>query len=336
LTDVIFRMFDKPREEFHDRNWMFCDMVGCAVNLHAMWLALNRRYGSNDVFETATNKTDYVKLGPVVQFERVHDLGILMADDKDLFFENTDIDIDDLQVGDFVCFWSSRIFDLIRPIIPGPWGNEFSHVMGLDVDGSSGKLLITRNGPAIWLAGHGIHTVTYGTMADRLIHWIHKAFVFVWGALTAELFSNPNATAITTNFGTLVLWSPYELFDKPGAWWLKVPKSIWHDEWDYATTADVLKAVPRTVALEAGGVGYNAPPEADAVFFPLFEPQVDSSGADDGDSWRAFLRKRKADPQFRAPSGLSFLSIDRKLAAGLFYRGSHTKIPVVRPRVRIW
>jgi hypothetical protein len=336
FTDVILRMFDFPRAEFHGRNWMFCDMVGCAVNLHALWLGLNRRYGNDELFEATTNKTDYVKLGPVVRFDGVHDLDILMADDKDPFFENVDIDINDLQVGDFVCFWSSRIFDLIRPIIPGPWGNEFSHVMGLDVDGSSGKLLISNKGPLIWLAGHGIHTVIHSTMADRLVDWIGKAFILVRVEFASKLAHDPNATEIKTDFGqTLVLWSPYEQFDKPGAWWLKIPKSIWHDEWDYATTADVLKGVPRTVALESGGVGYNAPPEADAVFFPLFEPPVDSTGADDDDSWRAYLRKRKADPHFRAPSTLSLLSIDRKLAAGLFYRGSHTKIPVVRPRVRI-
>ena len=106
---MIGRMLHSPRGDFRDRNWLFCDMVGCAVNLRALWLGLHRRYGNDNLFEQITNKTDYTNLGPVVRFDEVRDLDMLMCDDKDPLFENTDIDIDDLQVGDFVCFWSSRI-----------------------------------------------------------------------------------------------------------------------------------------------------------------------------------------------------------------------------------
>jgi hypothetical protein len=66
----------------------------------------------------------------------------------------------------------------------------------------------------------------------------------------------------------------------------------------------------------------------------LFEPVVDRTDAD-GDSWRAYLRKRKSTATFRLKSTtLKPIAIDGRLAQGLFYRGSGAKIPVVRPRVR--
>jgi hypothetical protein len=131
----------------------------------------------------------------------------------------------------------------------------------------------------------------------------------------------------------LVQWSPYEAFDAPGAWWIKIPKDVWSGEWIYQSLDDAVKAVPRTVAKEAGGTGYNAPPDPDAIYFPLFEPQVSSSSS--GDSWHAYLDKRKADATFRAPAKLNDLTVDGRLAQGLYYHGSaKTTIPVVRPKVR--
>jgi hypothetical protein len=150
--------------------------------------------------------------------------------------------------------------------------------------------------------------------------------------LKAALSSN---TALpTTKAGqTLVQWSPYEAFDAPGAWWIKIPKDVWSGEWIYQSLDDAVKAVPRTVAKEAGGTGYNAPPDPDAIYFPLFEPQVSSSSS--GDSWRAYLDKRKADATFRPPAKLNDLTVDGRLAQGLYYHGSaKTTIPVVRPKVR--
>jgi hypothetical protein len=89
------------------------------------------------------------------------------------------------------------------------------------------------------------------------------------------------------------------------------------------------------VAKEEGGAGYNPPPDPDAVYFPLFEPAVDQTDAD-GDSWRAYLRKRKANASFRLKSiDLKPLKIDVQLAPGLFYHGTNAKMPVVRPKVRI-
>jgi hypothetical protein len=330
-ADVIRRMFSSPRTSFQERNWLYCDMVVSVLSIEALWLGNHRRRGDDVDFEEVANKPDYMQLGPVVQFDRTHDLDRLMIDDHDPFFENLELDIDNLEIGDFVCFWSSRIYDLIVP--DGAWRNEFSLIMGIDVDGVSGKVRILTNGPQIWLAGHGIDTVLYSGMADNLVTWIGNALKLLRAELFLKLKLNGDPTEITTELGQkLVLWTPYEKFDPPGAWWLKIPKSIWRDDWDFASVGDVLKAVPRTVAKEDGGTGYN-PPEAETIYFPLYEPVVTQTDAD-GDSWRAYLRKRKANATFRVPSVLSPLNVDSRLASGLFYRGSITKIPVVRPKVR--
>jgi hypothetical protein len=94
----------------------------------------------------------------------------------------------------------------------------------------------------------------------------------------------------------------------------------------------VVDAVPRTVAHDIyGGPGYHPPPDVDAVYFPIFEPQVVMTDAD-GDSWRAYMRRRRTSA-FPLPNALKPINVDGNLAIGLFYRGTKVKIPVVRPRV---
>ena len=206
--------------------------------------------------------------------------------------------------------------------------------MGIDVDGKTGEVRVLANGPQVWVAGHGVSTVLYADMASHLITWISVALFPLYGIISSELSARPSSKEVKTPMGTtLVLWSPYEAFDRPGAWWIRIPKTIWHDEWDYPDVPAVLAAVPRTVAKEAGGTGYN-PPEDDTVYFPLFEPFV-AEASTDSNSWQAYLRQRKADAAFRAPGGLRMTIPDGRTTSGLYYRGANTKIPVVRPRPRI-
>ncbi|HXQ69726.1 MAG TPA: hypothetical protein VN844_04545 [Pyrinomonadaceae bacterium] len=328
--DDVFRdMFDAPRENFFDRNWLYCDQTGSAVNIEALEFGMKRRPGApHTKFETAMTTEKYVRLGPVVRTHREKNMGILMSDDADEFFENVFIDHNDLQIGDFVCFWNNHLYDLIAI---GAWRNEYSHIMAIETD-IDGRVTTTALGPNISLSGHGLITSTYSAMATDMIDHVKKILDQLRIALKAAV--SAGATPPTTRNGqTLVQWSPYENFDSPGAWWIKIPKSIWEGEWIYQSLDDAVKSVPRTVAKEAGGTGYNAPPDPDAIYFPLFEPQVTSSN---GDSWRAYLDKRKADASFRAPTKLKDLTVDGRLAQGLYYHGStKTTIPVVRPKVRI-
>ncbi|HEU4796412.1 MAG TPA: hypothetical protein VFT02_12320, partial [Pyrinomonadaceae bacterium] len=124
-AQIVEEMF-VLRDDFWNRSWMFCDHVCSLVNIVALGFALFRRTGKPDEFDAVMKKTDYISLGPVVTED--HDFDTLMADDQDQFFENTDVSLDDLQLGDFVRFWNSRLYELLPPYF-GDWGSEFSLIM---------------------------------------------------------------------------------------------------------------------------------------------------------------------------------------------------------------
>jgi hypothetical protein len=340
-SQVIQQIFT-PHSDFWNRCWLFCDQVGSLVNVESLLFALLRREGNDTAFNQVMSKLvpddhqlaqpgekrAYARLGPLVR-STDHDLDQLMADDQDPYFENLDVDFDDLQVGDFVRFWNSRMYTMLPPYT-GAWTSEFSLVMSLDVDGKNGKVLKpVSGGPQIWLAGHGVHTRLYDAMAVETTNTLVTRF-----AKARKLVAAATGDVVVENGQRYVRWSPYESFDPPGAWWVEIPKKRWRDRWWYGTEEEVLAGVPGTVGRETGGTGYNPPPTPEAVYFPLYEPAV-AQGATDGHSWHAYLRLRKADPQFRPASNkLRELSVDGRLAQGLFYRGSKSKVPVVRPRVR--
>jgi hypothetical protein len=164
--------------------------------------------------------------------------------------------------------------------------------------------LTASQGPQIELAEHGIDTKLYSAMAAEATEHLKSRF-----ARTQFTIMAGSGDRIVDGEHTYVLWSPYERFDN--AWWVEIPKSTWHDEWGYGTQADVLNGVPRTIAKEDGGSGYDPRPFSDAVYFPLFEPAVGLTDAD-GDSWRAYLRLRKANPSFRLKS--TSRSVDNRRA----------------------
>jgi hypothetical protein len=328
-AEVIRRMFDVPREDFLDRAWLFCDQVVAALNIEALWFGRTRRDGNDKAFNSIMNRQNYVSLGPVVQFDGPRDLDTLMADGADdLHFENTEVQFSDLQVGDFVLFWNSRIYTFLTR---GAWGNEFSLVMGVDANPTSGRVLEKSNGPQVWLAGHGIDTQLYSGMASELTDHIADLLKNARTRVINMMRANPGITSIDGD--RYVRWAPYEPFDDPGAWWIRIPETTWRDGWAYVSSREATQGIPRTIADDPnGGPSYRHPPDADAIYFPLWEPSVSQTGQD-GDSWRAYLRIRKADSSFRAPKRLADVKVDGRLAAGLFYRGSTRKIPVVRPRV---
>jgi hypothetical protein len=248
-SDVIQEIFAPDRDFWH-RCWLFCDQVGSLLNLESLMFALGRRSnGDYTKFNQVMNTSmppNYVRLGPVVRSTE-HDIDQLMADDQDPYFENIDVDFDDLQIGDFVRFWNSRMYTMLPPYT-GAWTSEFSLVMALDIDGKNGKILKpAAGGPQIWLAGHGVHTRLYNAMAtevtDTLVSRFKKA---------RKLVATATGDVVVDNGQRYVRWSPYESFDPPGAWWVEILKKKWRDRWSYATEADVLAGVPRTVGRETG------------------------------------------------------------------------------------
>jgi hypothetical protein len=328
-SDVIQKMFAIPRDDFLNRAWLFCDMVGAAVCIEALWLGLSRRSTADAAaFDTMMNKPGYASLGPVVRYDGNNDLDTLMADGADdVYFENTQIDAADLQVGDFVVFWNSRIYNLIWD---GAWGNEFSLIMGLDSDPASGNVRTGADGPQIWLAGHGLATSRYSAMASELGDQLKGILASKRNQITSALARNPAATTVDS----FVKWAPYEDFQAPGAWWLQISQKTWKDDWAYASKDQAVRAISRAVADDpAAGTGYRHPPDPDAIYFPLWEPRVPQASSD-ADSWQAYLRLRRADASYRAPAALAEIQANGSLASGLFYRGSTAKIPVVRPRIR--
>jgi hypothetical protein len=328
-SDVIQKMFAIPRDDFLNRAWLFCDMVGAALSIEALWLGLTRRSTADAAaFDAMMNKPAYASLGPVVRFDGKNDLDTLMADGSDdPYFENTQIDLADIQVGDFVVFWNSRIYNLIWD---GAWGNEFSLIMGVDSEPGSGNVRTGTDGPQVWLAGHGLNTSRYSAMASELGDQLKGILASKRQQITSALAGDPAATTA----GPFVKWAPYEDFQAPGAWWLMISQSTWKDDWAYASKDEAVRAVPRAVADDpAGGTGYRHPPDPNAIYFPLWEPRVPQASSDT-DSWHAYLRLRRADASYRAPATLTEIQANGSLASGLFYRGSTSKIPVVRPRIR--
>jgi hypothetical protein len=252
-------------------------------------------------------------------------------------FENGDIGFDYLQVGDLVRFWNSLMYNYLPPG-GGAWGSEFSFVMSIDIDERTGKIITTAAGPKILLGGHGVDTTSYNGMALDTVRQVDERLAAARILIDAFLSGHPNADFCPTVPAcvpcSFELWSPYESFNAPGAWWVKVPQSVWKDKWEFADIDKVLKNVPRTVSdsLATGGDGYHPPKDLTAAYFPLYEPVI--AAAPDGDHWREYLRRRKVDPAFFAPLDLNSLTVDGRLALGLFYFGTNSKVPVVRPKVR--
>jgi hypothetical protein len=340
----IFKsMLDFSRIDFWNRSWLYCDHVSSALCIEAMLFGGQRR--AKDATERATNAQDmetllntagHVKLGPVVGNPKK---GCLMCEGKTgPHFENGDVGFDYLQVGDLVRFWNSLMYGVLPPG-GGAWGSEFSFVMGIDIDDRTGKIMTSAAGPKMRLAGHGVDTTSYNGMALDTARQVDDRLATARILIDDFLDTHPNAdfcpTVPACDPCTFELWSPYEEFEKPGAWWVKVPQSVWNNNWDFANINDVLNNVPRVVShsLASGGQDYNPPKDKTAVYFPLYEPVI-TPAPSDGDYWREYLRKRKADPDFLALSELRSLTVDGRLALGLFYYGKNKKVSVVRPKVR--
>jgi hypothetical protein len=331
-SDAIRQLFELGHQNFLDRSWLYCDMVGAALGIEALWFGRFRRDGNPAAFDAVMQEPNYAGLGPVVGRNGPADIGVLMANgDKDEFFDNTEVDFSELQVGDFVCFWNSRIYDLIAT---GAWRNEYSYVMGIDTDPGDGRVRVTAAGPQVWVAGHGLHTALYNAIATDMTSRLMDPLKNARQRITEAVTTNPATAQVDAAKATLVKWAPYEEFDPPGAWWIKIPESIWNGEWGYPDRDAATKGAPRTIAHDpVPGTGYHDPPDTSAIYFPLWQPKVPEADVD-GDSWREYLSRRRQDASVRAPLQLAELIVDGRMAPGLFHRGKQTKVPVVRPRVK--
>ena len=223
-SDAVSRLFELPQTDFRKRNWFFCDYVGSALCLEALWFGRSRRDGNTTAFDAllrrpGPNNNGYVVLGAVVD----RNVGLLMADSADTeFFESIDVDIDDLQVGDHVVFWNNLIYD---EVARGAWRNEYSFITRVDADPATGSTRLT-GGLQVELAGHGEDAQSHGSMALKLVAQLKDAFDSARARVEAAVKADP-----AVSHRPYVKWSPYEDFDRPGAWWVKVNQSTWKVKW---------------------------------------------------------------------------------------------------------
>jgi len=330
-SDFLEAMFAIPRDNFLDRCWLFCDQVATLTNLDALRFSLLRRYHDNVLFNNLLNQQYYVVIGPTADDPYVED-GTLMQDVGDLYFENVKVGLDELQVGDHVCFWNSKLYDLLVGV--GAWPNEWSRVIGVDLDADDGSALES----GLELAGHGIRVGGYSDMGTDLVtHWsallsaAQQVILATVSTTGTNLAASPHAP-IFFKPRLLFNWSPYgDDFDNPGPWWLEIPHGDWSTIFQHEE--DALAGIPGAVSHDFGTEAIVNGADR-AIYFPLFEPPL-KMNADEATGWAAYARQ-KSDPEHvddPIPSKLAQVVFNSRFAPGLKLRDG--TIPVVRPKVRI-
>jgi hypothetical protein len=149
-TDVLDAMF-KPETNWTTRNWLFCDHVISALHLEALLFAWRRRDPSNA--DQKFNALMGAPTGPLSIggfLDRVgasNAYGRLLSMANDPHFENIAIDESDLQVGDHVVVYNSKVFGALSP---SEWVLENSVVIDVDSDHSRGMAPTSGNTRTTW------------------------------------------------------------------------------------------------------------------------------------------------------------------------------------------
>ena len=310
------------------RCWLYCDHVIAALHFEALLFAMRRRDGSDTKFNdiVATHPNGYLGLPGYIAFDALvglggaSDLSELGADARDTqFFFNGAVPERDIQVGDHLIFWNSFVYQYVNT---SEWRLENSLVMDVDSDPRTGGHQ-RRN---LKLQGHGTPARLYSVYADGIASEFTKSLGLAQQALAAGLKAHPGAQAFVwpDQDKRLMKWSPYEDFDPPGAWWVRLPVAPYWKTADEAVAA-IGKAV---MDQRKRGTGYNPPPEPNAVYFPLFEPQ-------DGGGWETYLANRASSAAYRSRyTTLAPTNVDGSVIPGLYPKGeaqSRNQIAMVRP-----
>jgi hypothetical protein len=367
-ADVLDHMFTaNPPDKWEDwwgRTWMWCDHVLAAIHLDALLLAKRRRDGNANAFNNIVSSPpspDYVLIGAVVGVGKAADRDKLMADDKDPFFDNVAVNVNDLQIGDHLIFWNSFIYRLIST---GDWRLENALVMEIDSD-PKGGIRVAGKPPSFQLnlQGHGTGSTTYGNYTGVIAEKLRGAMAHLQTEINTKVSADPTIISDPSKQKIeyserknteIIYWSPYEDFTSPGAWWIKIPRSVYRDDWGFASVKETVTAVKKAVGHESGGPdkhiihdgtqaitidsgsGYNPPPDTDAVYFPIFVPRVAAANGSNtlDEGWYAYLRNRSASGSYRPRrTKLDKITIDGTIMPGMFYRGGSQPIPIVRPKV---
>lgn len=346
--DQVFAIQGNQKEDVWERMWLWCDHAIAACHIEALLFALRRRFADGEArfnkLVTGSGPPDlpdgarppYVALVNLIGAEVPVNNGHLMAHDKDRHFENTVIDVADLQVGDQLIFWNHILYSLIST---GDWRLENALVMNLESE-PQGDVRKDR----ILLQGHGTDIRAYARYQQKIADKLAPALHLAREQIRKTVAANPNASVIPWRSTNLVRWSPYDNFQSVkypghgnlnlGAWWVEVPLN--HDLALWSTVADAVKALPKAIGhgtgpLAAPGSGYRPPPNQNsAVYFPLFEPRVSiNAGGQKLNGWNAWLEQRRTSNI--APRRLHVVNLSGSLVPGIFLKGDR-KIAIVRPK----
>jgi hypothetical protein len=305
-----------PSTNFLNRAWFYCDATLSSVMIESLWFGLHRRNGDDVEFDTVCGKPDYVYLGPHV-YAPSHQT--LMNDDPaDVYFENGMGDLPTLQLGDELVVWNHRLYD---EIAAGDWRNEYSIVMDIDTDPEHGTL-----DSGLFLSGHGITTRKAADVAAELASILGNRIDVARDAVRAAIAIDPNAQKVDfMGKPRLVRWDPYGELSTP--WWVEIPRTVWLG-W-YPTKEQALAAYKRAVISDPSpGTGYAAPPDPEALYFPLWEPAIFDGGFGK-DPWDVYFESRRTG--MRGALKMVEVKVDGRITPGLFYRAPST-FPTIKPQ----
>jgi hypothetical protein len=289
---VVFDRMFTPDPDWWGRSWLFCDHVISSLHLEALLFGLRRRdpVHGEDTFNglptAVPSKEGFVSIGNFLAIEGIQKLERLMAMESpdpnsplgaDPFFDNGPINEDDLQIGDHLVFYNNHIFSFISA---SEWSLENSVV--IDVDSDPAKLGGTHRSE-MKLQGHGTSEKKYSDYLMEVVQPLDEALEVVRNEIRTEVAVNSTTTKLDwMNFkNLLVRWDPYERFPSPGPWWVRILVDGAGD------IAEGLKRFPSSIAQDPSpGPGYNLPPDANAVYFPLFRPKFPKS-------WNGYLDARR-------------------------------------------
>jgi len=346
---VIDQMFDyaaPAKQDFWHRAWIWCDHALALLHLEELLFARRRRSAGADAeFNKLVSdgvsggKTPYVMLIDVLAKAGAANQGHLLSDAHDPHFENTVVDVGDLQVGDHLVFWNSAVYSRLTG---GDWSLENALVM--DVGSSvtlSAKPASGIDLDTLTLQGHGTNVRRLGPYRELIVDHVRDSLVTAQQLIVAEVKKTPGATSMSIGGNLVIRWSPYETLTaaelapvlgrtvvQVGAWWVQIPFK------DFGSVTAALQAIPKSITRPAArGAGYvDAPAQAfdKNVLFPIFEPKFPSKGK--RSAWDAYLEARAAGPV--AAPRLRAVEVDASIAPGLHAAGETKPIPIVRPRVK--
>lgn len=334
-------------EDYWDRNWVFCDHMAAALHVDCLRFALHRRTGSETDFNNAA-------AAGVTLHVPVPSIG--SADPKDMmakgddYFEGVEVVTPNLQVGDHIIIWNNYF---LRAILRTDFGLENSIVS--DIWGEN-----PRNS---FLVGHGAANTDYTSFVEDLLSNVKKLVEGFQKRVTLQIKADitngnedPNDPLFLTNgrtikrkFGPIdvevVFWAPFgeRFFPKDasqnlavqGAWWIRIRLADTAGARPALTIAQALNLFPHSVSVDTS---YHKPPinvvdaTADfkeSIYIPLSLPYGVRG------EWKTYFKDGREGNVPVNPVNLVDAKVDQSWAPGFHFAYQGSKIPVLRPKIRI-